>query len=397
MARVTQGFARDRLTWVAYLMLSWFAFLQAAPGLVIVHLRDELGIGYATGGLHVAAFAAGSVVAGVTAARLERAVGRRTLFWSAAALLGAGTVGLTAGRVAGVTVGSVLVMGLGGGALLVTIQAALADRHGERRTLALTEANVAASLAYVVLIGAQSLTAALGAGWRVALLASLVVPVLAWWFNRRLPIDAPPPSPTARGRLPRVYWIAAATLFCGTAAEWCVTAWGATFVEGATGVPADTAVALMAGYFGGVVAGRALGSRLAVRQDPARLLALALAVTAAGFAVLWPSTAPGQALAGLTLLGIGLGNLFPMGLSLAVALAPGRATLASGRAVVMTSIAVLLAPVTVGALADATSLTAALGVVPVMILLATGGLTLVQRARARTSAGSRHGETGRGS
>jgi len=65
--------------------------------------------------------------------------------------------------------------------------------------------------------------------------------------------------------------------------------------------------------------------------------------------------------------------------------------------VVMTSIAVLLAPVTVGALADATSLTAALGVVPVMILLATGGLTLVQRARARTSAGSRHGETGRGS
>ena len=75
----------------------------------------------------------------------------------------------------------------------------------------------------------------------------------------------------------------------------------------------DTAVALMAGYFGGVLAGRTLGSRLARRHDPARLLALALAVTAAGFAILWPSTGPAQALVGLSLLGIGLGNLFPMG------------------------------------------------------------------------------------
>src|SRR3954470_4560097 len=93
-------FPRDRLTWVAYLMLAWFAYLQAAPGLVIVHLRDELGLSYSIGGLHVAAFAGGSMVAGVVSARLERRLGRRALFWSAAAVLAAGTIGLTAGRVA---------------------------------------------------------------------------------------------------------------------------------------------------------------------------------------------------------------------------------------------------------------------------------------------------------
>ena len=362
-------------------MLGWFAYLQAAPGLVIVHLRDELDLSYSTGGLHVAAFAAGSMVAGVISARLERGFGRRRLFWSAAGLMGAGTIGLAAGRVAAVTVGSVLVMGVGGGLLLVTIQAALADHHGERRAVALTEANVAASIAYVVLIGVLSLTAALHAGWRVALLASLAVPALAWWSNRRLAIDAPPPSLVAEGRLPGVFWIAAAMLFCTTAAEWCITAWGATFVEDAADVSTDTAVALMAGYFGGVLAGRTLGSRLARRHDPARLLALALAVAAAGFAILWPSTGPAQALVGLSLLGIGLGNLFPMGMSVTVALAPGRAVLASGRAVVMTSFAVLLAPLTVGTLADATSLTAALGVVPVVLALAAVGLALVRRAR----------------
>ena len=375
-------FRRDRLTWLAYLMLAWFAYLQAAPGLVIVHLRDELDLSYSTGGLHVAAFAAGSLVAGMISARLERAVGRRTLFWSSAALMGAGTVGLTVGRVAAATVGSVLLMGLGGGLLLVTIQAALADHHGARRAVALTEANVAASVAYVVLIGLLSLTAALHVGWRAALLVAPVVLVLAWWTNRRLAIDAPPPSTVEHDRLPGVFWIAATMLFCMVAAEWCITAWGASFVADAAGVPTDTAVGLMAGFFGGVVAGRAIGSRLTRRHDPERLLALALAVTAAGFAVLWPSTGPVQALVGLSLLGIGLGNLFPMGLAVTVALAPGRAALASARAVGATSFAVLLAPLTVGTLADATSLTAALGVVPVALVLAAVGLVLVRRARA---------------
>jgi MFS family permease len=382
---MTRKFRRDRLTRIAYVVLAWFAYLQAAPGLVILHLREELGLSYSTGGLHVAAFAAGSTVAGVISARLERALGRRTLLWSAAALMGAGVIGFTAGRIAAVTVGSVLVMGVGGGLLLATIQAALADHHGERRAVALAEANVAASIAYVVLIGVLSLTAAARAGWRIALLASLAVPVLTWWRNRRLAIDAPPPSRVARARLPGVFWIAAAMLFCTTAAEWCITAWGATFVQDAADLSTDTAVALMAGYFGGVVAGRMLGSRLARRHEPARLLALALAVSAAGFAILWPSKGPAQALVGLSLLGIGLGNLFPMGTSVTVALAPERAMLASGRAVMMSSFAVVLAPLTVGTLADATSLKAALGVVPVALVLAAAGLTLVRRARTPAS------------
>jgi fucose permease len=171
-------------------------------------------------------------------------------------------------------------------------------------------------------------------------------------------------------------------LVCTTAAEWCITAWGATFVEQAAGVSTDTAVALMAGYFGGVVAGRAVGSRLARRHEPAGLLALALAVTAAGFGVLWPAAGPVQALAGLSLVGIGLGNLYPMGMSLTVALAPERAAPASGRAVLMTSFAVVLAPPTVGTLADATSLKAALGVVPVILSLAAVCLMLVRRNAA---------------
>jgi fucose permease len=382
---VTRVFHRDRLTWVAYVMLAWFAYLQATPGAVIPHLRDELDLSYSVGGLHLAAFAAGSMVAGLTASRLELVVGRKRLLWSAAALFAVATVGLTAAPVVEATIGAILVMGFAGGLLLTTIQATLADHHGDLRTVALTEANVAASVAYVVLIGALSLAAALGVDWRAALLVSLVVPALTWWLSRDLPVEAVAPDVEQHVRLPTAFWVAAAVLMAVTAAEWCITAWGATFVDDEVGVSTDTAISLMAGYFGGVVVGRTLGSRLARRHDPVRLLAVALGVAAIGFALLWPATGPVQAVAGLALLGLGVGNLFPLALAVAVSLAPGRAGPASGRAVMMTSLAILLAPLTVGTLADATSLKAALGIFPLLLVLAGGGLVAVRRGQARPS------------
>jgi hypothetical protein len=46
--RPAMEFRRDRLTWIAYALNAWFAYLQAAPALVIAHLRDELDLSYAT-------------------------------------------------------------------------------------------------------------------------------------------------------------------------------------------------------------------------------------------------------------------------------------------------------------------------------------------------------------
>ena len=263
-------FSRDRLTWIAYGLLAWFAYLQAAPGLVVSHLRDEFGLSYSTGGLHVAAFAAGALVAGLASGPIERAIGRRALFWSSAALMGVGAVGLTAGRAAEATIGSLLVMGVAGGLLLVTIQALLADHHGERRAVALTEANVAASVAYVVLIGALSLAAATGAGWRVGG-ARLAASCPRWrgGADRGVAIETPPRAAVAGGRLPAAFWVAAAMLFCTTAVEWCIAAWGASFVEDAADVSADAAVSLMVGYFGGVVVGRVAGSAARAPAQPA--------------------------------------------------------------------------------------------------------------------------------
>ncbi len=134
-------------------MLAWFAYLQAVPGLVVPRLRDELGFSYSVGGLHVAAFAAGSAVGGVASARLERVVGRGTLLWSAAAVMATGAGLLTLGGAVPATIGSIALMRVGAGILLATVQAGLSEHHASNGGVALTEANVAAAASYLLLAG----------------------------------------------------------------------------------------------------------------------------------------------------------------------------------------------------------------------------------------------------
>jgi predicted MFS family arabinose efflux permease len=376
------GFRRDRLTWLAYGMLGWFAFLQGSPGLIVPHLRDELHLGYTVAGLHIAAFALGGVLAGMVTARVERRLGRRATFWLGAAGMAAGTVALTLGRGPVATVAAMLAMGWLGSVLLVSVQATLADHHGERRAVAFAESNVIASAGYLAVAGVLALAAAIGAGWRAALLVPVAILPAVFAANRRDPPPAvPAPAGVQTGRLPRAFRVPAALIFLGTAADWCLSSWGASFVHAATGASVDAAVAVMAFYFAGMVAGRATGSVLARRMSPERILAVSLACALAGFALLWPAGSPALAAAGLALAGFGNGNLFPMALSLAVATAPGRATLAGGRAVAVAAAAVVLLPLGVGRLADAVGLTTAIGLIPACLLAAAATLAAAARAR----------------
>jgi len=269
-------------------------------------------------------------------------------------------------------------MGVGGGLVLVTVHAVLADHHGELRTVALAEENVAASIAYLALIGALSVAAALQLGWRAALLAS--------WSSRSWPGAAAGGSRLTR-RTHHLSWGTPPRRVLDRGRN-AVLHHRRRMVRHRLGCDLRHGRRRCVTRYRGRLDGRLLRSRAAAPDCAGWLLAIALGITAAGFAILWPSTAPAPAMIGLSLMGIGLGNLFPMGVSLAVALAPGRSALASGRVVAMSSFAVVLAPLTVGTLADATSLKAALGVVPVMVALAAAGLALIGPSRTRTQASS---------
>jgi fucose permease len=124
-----------------------------------------------------------------------------------------------------------------------------------------------------------------------------------------------------------------------------------------------------------MAAGRAVGGRLARGIAAERLLASALSVALLGFAVFWLVPAAAIAVPGLFLAGLGVSLLYPLTLSLGIAVSGGRTDAASARAAFGAGIAIALAPFVLGALADQTSLARAYAIVPV--LLATGAATLL--------------------
>src|SRR5689334_22067291 len=114
------AFVRDRATWLAYLMLGYFAYVESTLGPLMPSLRSEFGFSYTVASLHLSVFAGGSVLVGLVGERLARRHGRRAVFWTSATGYSCGAVLLIASPVVAGTIAATFVMGLFGGFLLLT-------------------------------------------------------------------------------------------------------------------------------------------------------------------------------------------------------------------------------------------------------------------------------------
>src|SRR5687767_11651613 len=141
-----QPFARNRLTWLAYAMLAYIGFTQSMLGPLMPFLRTELSLNYTLGGLLPAATAVGLILSGLSGDWLARQWSRRVVFWGGALGLATAAVLLGLSHDFGMVFIAVLGIGFGSSLTQVMIQALLSDQHGEQRSIAFTEANVAASL-----------------------------------------------------------------------------------------------------------------------------------------------------------------------------------------------------------------------------------------------------------
>jgi MFS family permease len=362
------AFHRDRFTWLAYLLLGYFAYLQSALGPLMPFLRGELGLSYAVGALHLSAFALGMIGAGLSGARLATRWGRAAIFWGGAAGMAAGALLLMIGGSVWATIGGALVMGYLGTLLLVMIQATLADHHGARRATALTEANIMAMLCATLaplMIGLFQRTVL---GWRGALLLGLLAGALIVLRYRGAPLPARRAVDTAssRQRLPGAFWALWVVLILSVAMEWSLIGWSADFLDSVVGLGTETAAMLVSVFFMGAVLGRTANSRW-TRHTPVRTLLLAmLGVVAAGFSLFWLAPLPVLAVIGLGICGFGVGALFPLGLSLALTVAAAQSDAASGWISLGSGLAILVAPFTLGWLADSYGMSRAFVVVIVL-------------------------------
>jgi predicted MFS family arabinose efflux permease len=393
------AFIRDPDTVLAYGAVGCFAYCLYGLGPILAFLRADLHLSYALTTLHSVLWSGGTIAAGLAYRPLVARLGQRLLMWSMTAAFCAGIVLLAAAHMLALTLAAALLMGASGTTLLVATSAILADRHGPRRDRALVEANagaVAMAVLAPLLFGALGGTAVT---WRAALAVPLAGFAVLYLLFRRLPGPAGTSEPASPGeirplpgRLPAVYWVRAALVAVSVAAEFCMVFYAAELLH-AAGLPLDRAATALALFYLGELTGRLAGARLTGRQSAARsraLVAVSLAVAAAGFAAFWLSGHLAVVLAGLFVTGLGIANLYPLTLGLAMSAAPGDSGRAAARTQVLAGVAVMAAPFALSVMADAWGVGPAFAIEPALIALAVILLATTAR-QARPAAPKNRG------
>jgi MFS family permease len=298
----------------------------------------------------------------------------------AVGLAGAGLAGLAVGygNAAPTTIAGALIMGMLGTLALIRVWAALADAHGPRRAVALSEGEVAVSLAGIatpLLIGALAGSAA---SWRLAFAIGAATTTFAMIAVLRAELPSPRPAtrePPRGLRLRPTLVI----VFAIVALEFALSFWLASYLGDDVGLARQTAVALVSALYAANLTGRVLASRLARTHTAEHLLFAAIVLVLAGLPCLLAATSATAAVPGIALAGTGIGALFPLTSSLHVQASGHTADSALGEVLTIAALGQIAGPLLAGAIAQASSLRAGLLVLPALTVLAAAGLASQQR------------------
>jgi fucose permease len=380
---MTPTFQRDRLTWLAYLLLAFYGYLLNILGPITPFLKDELRLSYTVSSLHFTAFAVGILLVGLFGHLLIQRIGRRSALWLGAFGMSLSALVLLAVRSPVFTIAASFCMGLVGSLILAIVPSVLSDRHGELRPVALSEANVVASLLSTLAPLMVGWAAALPGGWRLALGTAALAPLLMRLLFGRLDFPQPASRPqdpaSSRRSLPFLFWVYWLAIVLAVSVEFCMIFWSADYLETGLGLLKVDAARAVSLFLAGMIAGRLAASRLVQRFSARRVVVASLLVAAFGFLAFWQSGSTIPALAGLFITGLGTAGLYPLLLSLAIGVADNDTVQASARATLASGTAILLLPLVLGRLADLAGIHSAYAVVGILlvgiflIMLATAG------------------------
>ena len=369
---MAQTFYRDRFTWLAYLLLAFYGYFLNVLGPITPFLKGELGLSYTVSSLHFTAFAVGILLIGLGGHLVIQRLGRWRSLWVGAVGMSLSAVLLVIGQTPVITIGASFLMGLVGSLILAIVPAALSEQHGERRAVALSEANVISSLvatAAPLLVGWFALSIF---GWRLALgLVALTPIALYFGLGKGLSpatTSAQADPPPIKQSLPRLFWIYWVAIVLAVSIEFCMISWSADYLENALGMLKTEAAQAVSLFFAGMILGRMAGSRLVQRFSAPRLVMAALLLASLGFLIFWKPGSVLMGLCGLFLTGLGVANLYPLILSLAIGASRNNPIQASARATLASGAAILTLPLVLGRLADAVGIGPAYGIVVALLV-----------------------------
>ncbi|MEV0199358.1 MFS transporter [Nonomuraea sp. NPDC050691] len=229
--------------------------------------------------------------------------------------------------------------------------------------------------------GLGSLSIALGLSFTANLalvgLFSLPVMILA---GRAYLAEAPAreSGTAARRRMPPIVYLLGALMFFAFMVEGTVADWNGLFMRDSLGAPEAVAALGYPVFEAGMLLARLTGDRLRSRFGVRGMLTVSGLATAGFFTAVLAAPAPLMAVIAMFFVGLGVATISPMTLSLAGSATdnPGPAIAQAGA---MGYAGLLLGPVVIGYLSDATSLRTALGLAVVLGLLIALAARLLPR------------------
>jgi len=356
-------------------MLGFFAYLQATLGPLMPFLRDELRLNYTVAGLHFSGFAFGMMLAGTSGERVAGWLGRKYLFWMSGLGMSLAGLLLTLGQSHWVTITSAFLMGFLGTFLAVMVQALLSDEQGDKRGIALTEANISASLFSLVAPLAIGFSPRIGLDWRLALWLGVFIWVIVYALRFRTPIpkrkhvstvDAKH-TQTAKTSLPQSFTLYRIIIFIGVSVEWCMIFWASDFLITVAELQPDFAATVMSIFFGAMLIGRTVGSMTLRRVATMPLLLMMVMLIVIGFPLFWLVDNVTLRIMGLFIIGFGMANLFPLGLAAASDAGSGDVDRASARIAQAAGLAILIAPQILAMLSDEWGIFRAYAILPFLL------------------------------
>ncbi|MCQ0004918.1 MFS transporter [Actinomadura madurae] len=235
------------------------------------------------------------------------------------------------------------------------------------------------------------LTAAAGLGFTGTVLAAALLSLPAALALGRTYLPDPP-APAAAGtgrgarRLPAAVYLIGALGFIAFMTEGSIADWSGLLLHEELGATEAVAAAGYPVFELAMLLGRLAGDRIRMHVGTRRLMIGAGLGTAAGMTVVVLAPAPPVAIAGFFVTGLVVCTIVPTTISLAGTAAPDRPAAAVAQVGAMGYGGLLLGPVVVGFLSDATSLRVGVGTVVVLALVIAAGARFVPLRPARAAA-----------
>lgn len=343
-------------------------------------IGDRLDLSAGEIGIALGFIAAGALVAMPLAGRAASRFGSRPATRVAlAALCGASALAPTAPSLALLCAACVL-LGASGGSLDVVMNAhgVAVERQGDRPILSSFHAAFSLGGLVGALLGAGGAAAGIDVRVQLAVLSAAALLVGLVVTRALLPATADATGAPIRRRqaraaghtrppLDRRLTILGVLAFCCLLSEGAAADWSAVYLDRDLAASAATAGLAYAAFSVTMVAGRLAGDALTVRYGPAALVRRGALVSAAGLGAALIAGDSIAALAGFACLGAGLSIVIPQVFRAAAAGRDSGPALA--RVSTLGYLGFLAGPPLIGALAEVTSLPAALAVLPLLGLV----------------------------